>query len=63
MNISSPKIIERKPHRPSEKPTEPNKHIPEIVPQKEKEKENFPTPDILEREPHRKLEKPTKLRP
>lgn len=59
----SPEIKEIEPQRPQEKPTEPNRHIPERVPQKELEKENFPTPNIPEINPQRPQEEPTVLRP
>jgi hypothetical protein len=52
----STNIIEKE-LQASEKPTEPNKHIFERVPQKGKE--IFPNPNIPEIEPQRPREKPT----
>jgi hypothetical protein len=59
----APKNPEIVPQRPMEKPTEPNRHIPEQNPQKLQESPNFPTPTIPERRIQRPRIKPTKLNP
>ncbi len=46
-----------------EKPTEPNRQIPEIEPQREKEEQNFPPPKTPEHNPQRTRVKPTRLKP
>ena len=57
----APKNPEIVPLIPKEEPTEPNRQIPEQIPQKLEENVNIPTPNIPERKTQRPRIKPGRL--